>query len=605
MQYPWKNKYKFISAVVYWLTDKSGNINEAVNIQRSLRISRGLIFMLTSAFYLAGPPFSPVMIKLGVVLAVFLATILAQNLFDNWNIMGLYKITPSAEDFPVRRPNEQYMPVLKLIVLETTGALMLMLPTGGLDSPFVWYAFNPIVTATVFLPALYCWGTLLLFLGAAIGISMVYPGFSGSLMLFLYIHMSTLLVFLLATSLYQLATSLHKRLGQAYAELARAHAATEKSLEHTSALYQALEAFSTREDRIQLVNVLAIYANKLCEAPAACFLPAGLDEGGPAGSRTLLCSADQTGCHEGMDWEAEMNRLWNKLKADQGPIEQFLEQETGQLTAAPIVSNGECFGLLACWQSAEGSQQEKKRALAFLARIAGIILERLKTDNLWERLLVSEEQNRIANEIHDGVSQYLFSLVCALGAIAHEQGNLQDESIQGKLALLQDTALRASRELRVSIYHLSPHQRGESIFVDTLASYLDDLGRLHNIQVDLQCEGNEEVLSPALRKGLYRIVREASNNAVRHGRCSLLKVHLRMFPKQTILEIADNGCGCQEPNKGAFAGQTGLGKRNMRQLAAYFDGGLEIESEPGRGTVVRCTIPKNSGQPYDRKEATY
>ena len=592
---------------LYWSGDKSGVINQEDNIRRALLITRCLVFILTSAFYLAGPPFSPTTIKIGVVVAILIATTLAQNLYDSWNIKTLYNLiaTPPGTGSPACLRRGKIMPLLSLMLLETAGGVLLILPTGGLESSFVWYALNPIITAVVYLPGLYCWGTLGLYIGAAIGVSTVYPDFKGPLIPFIYDHLSILLVFFLSTSLAQVAVSLYKRLGQAYASLARAYEVTERSLTHISSLYQALEAFSSREDGAQLVDVLAVYAHKLCEVPAACFLPNGDDYGDEEGRSAILRIADQDGLNKRIDWEQEMSRIWNRMKPAEGVIVQPLDKEIGQLIAVPIISGGEYFGLLAYLQPPGANDQEEKMpALIFLAGIAGIILERLKTDKLWARLLVSEEQNRIANEIHDGVSQYLFSMVCALDTISREQAYLQEERIQEQLHLLEETAHRASRELRASIYQLSPHQRGESVFVDNLASYLDDLGRLNNIQVDLQAEGNEEVLSSALRKALYRIVREASSNAVRHGKCSSLKVCLSMLPNQTVLEIKDNGCGYMEANTKASASwQTGLGKRNMYQLAACFNGDLETRSEPGAGTLVRCTIPKKGETEEKLKEA--
>lgn len=504
----------------------------------------------------------------------------------------------AAKNTPI---NSENIVPLKLIITETIGVALLILPTGGLDSHFIWYALNPIIAAVVYLPGMFCWATLGLFLAAAIGANMVYPGFADSPVHFLTSHISILLVFFVSTSLAQVAISLCKRLSIAYSRLSAAHEATERSLEHISSLYQALEAFTTREDRAQLVEVLAFYASKLCGESAACFLRECVEDGNGSILRvTVKDSQDNQ-----IDWKKEMGWLWNHMKPDKGAT-HYINEETGQLVAVPVISHGECFGLLAYLHppGTSANCEEKRQALVFLAGVAGIILERLKSDKLWARLLVSEEQNRIANEIHDGVSQYLFSMVCALDTMAKEDASLQDEKIQQQLHLVEETANRAARELRASIYKLSPRKRGESIFVDNLASYLDDLGRLNGIQVDLQAEGNEEVLSSALRKALYRIVREASSNAVRHGKCRSLKVSLSMSPNRTVLEIEDDGCGYTANGMEASGSwKNGLGIWNMRQLASRFNGELQIESHPGQGTVVRCTIPRRYESEDKLKEA--
>lgn len=584
----------------------SSEINPEHYIRRSLLITRYLLFSLTSVFYLATPPFSPIAIKIIVVLSFLAAAVLAQNLYDSWDFKTLYQknIQEYIESGSTSTRKEHIVP-LKLIAIETVGVAFLILPTGGLDSHFVWYALNPIIAAVVYLPVFFCWGTVALFLGTAIGVSMFYPGFGGSPIHFMANHISELLVFIVTTSLAQVAISLARYLGVAYNRLAAAHDATERSLEHISSLYQALETFSTREDSAQLVDVLAFYSNKLCGENAACFLKKGIEGEEQDENNTILRIANQGDEDHGIDWEKELSRLWNQMKSDQTLMIHPLNAENGQIIAVPVISHGECFGLLAYAQPEKAKNQEEKiRSLTFLAGLAAIILERLKGDKLWARLLVSEEQNRIANEIHDGVSQYLFSMVCALDTISKAEAHLQEEKIQEQLKLVEETAARAARELRASIYKLSPHKRGESIFVDNLASYLDELGRLNGIQVDLQAQGSEEVLSPALRKALYRIVREASSNAVRHGKCTALNICLSMFPNQTVLEIKDNGCGYQ-PVKSSSSGnwENGLGNWNMHHLANRFNGDLEIESEPGRGTLIRCTIPKRSEMEDSFKEA--
>ena len=531
------------------------------------------------------------------------ATLLAQNLYDNWDLQTLLSLKEQKISEASRaNRNKNIYSLAGLILIETMGIALLLLPTGGLDSPFAWYALNPIIAAAVFLPGFLCWGVLGLFLATASAASEFYPGINGSFLSFLYDHMSDLLVYFLSTSLVQVAAALNKQLTIAYERLNLSHATTERSLEHISSLYQALEVFTNREDHQQLADVLAEYAGRLCEQPAACFL-LGLTEEGGKEEHPLLRVAARQG-DDGIDWEKEMNIMWSKIGCGRGISVRFISPAQGRLIALPVISHGEYCGLLAYLQSPQTEEyyEERKKSLSFLSELGGIIIGRLKTDRLWGRLLVSEEQNRISNEIHDGVSQYLFSMVCALHALSKENTYLQDDRIQEQLRLLEETARRASCELRTSIYHLSPTKRGESIFVDNLASYLDELGRLNGIQVDLQVEGSEEVLSPALRKGLYRIIREACSNAIRHGHCSLLKVGLYMAPGRTALEVEDDGCAFNGEMGSAW--KPGLGIRNMRQIATRFNGELEIESQPGRGTLVRCSFPKSKIHGEGYKEAT-
>src|SRR4051812_25209099 len=102
--------------------------------------------LLTSFFFLLGPQ-SPLVFKVLVVAALVVAA---------WILTDLQKKYVD---------NDQ---VLRLIVLtETIGLTLLLIPTGGISSPFIWYALNPVIVAASFLKPLFCWVALTFYLGSA------------------------------------------------------------------------------------------------------------------------------------------------------------------------------------------------------------------------------------------------------------------------------------------------------------------------------------------------------------------------------------------------------------------------------------------------------
>lgn len=286
-----------------------------------------------------------------------------------------------------------------------------------------------------------------------------------------------------------------------------------------------------------------------------------------------------------------MYRLRDKMRTVKNLERYLTEDGETQILFMPLRAHGDCFGFLAYMQPVQESRDaDREKALIFLAELGAIILERIKAEKIGERLLLSEERNRIANEIHDGVSQYLFSITCALHTLSQQRTDLQNEKVQEKISLLKATATRAAAELRSSIYKISPQKQGKTVFLSNLSSYMDDLARLNGIRTTLEAEGSEEVLSTALRKGLHRIIREAAINAIRHGKCSLLVVRLQMQPGSSVLEIEDDGSGYQPEL--IMEEKAGLGLHNIRELTERFNGELEIQSTPDQGTLVRCIIPK-------------
>lgn len=317
---------------------------------------------------------------------------------------------------------------VSLILIETAGIALLLIPTGGLNSPFIWYALNPIFMAALMLPVKYCWLVLTSFLGAAT---------LGSVLLF----------------------------------------------------------------KEPLVEV----------------------------------------------WSG---RSWL--------IAAFL-----MITAAASV-----FSYLMMALRNAYNQLDKVHAEA-------------------EHLLVVQEQNRIANEIHDGVSQHLFGIVYALHSLGRQQASIPDPNIQEQLRLISETATGAARELRASIYRIKPSQRASETFIATLTAYLDDLAKLNDVRVNFVTNGSEDSVSPALRQAITRIIKEAVANAIRHGHCSTVDIDLAMLPGITELEIVDDGGGF-EPNA---IKEKGLGLNNMAELMANLNGSFQIESLPGKGTCVFCKMP--------------
>lgn len=125
--------------------------------------------------------------------------------------------------------------------------VLLVLPTGVLDSPFIWYAFNPILAAAIYLPGLYSWGLLFSFLFITFKAShwylqLFHPGLVlGGLHITLYMlmrqHFDLVLLFLILMSLARIAATLYKGLVNIYEELVATHKETERSLEYVSSLY--------------------------------------------------------------------------------------------------------------------------------------------------------------------------------------------------------------------------------------------------------------------------------------------------------------------------------------------------------------------------------
>jgi len=95
-------------------------------------------------------------------------------------------------------------------------------------------------------------------------------------------------------------------------------------------------------------------------------------------------------------------------------------------------------------------------------------------------------------------------------------------------------------------------------------------------------------LSPGAALGVYRIAQEALGNAAKYSEAKKVEVRLARSDGRVWLSVSDDGVGCDRSQVGTSGG---LGLINMRERVHQLDGTFEFDSEPGRGTRVRVTIP--------------
>ncbi|MEW6244831.1 MAG: ATP-binding protein [Bacillota bacterium] len=463
-----------------------------------------------------------------------------------------------------------------LVVLETLGIFALLIPTGGPASPFVVYAANPVITAAASLAAFWSWGILaaLLFVAparthAAGWIHAVTPAFP---------------LLVLLTAAIQLLSSYGRQIQRRRAEL-------EESLRLFKSVHQLIEAVSTHDDIEEVLGIFARYSRFLIKADKIFLWVAPKDS-----HRSGICVAEgPKDLYPQDQWLQEAHGAWSEIVHDpQVSKWTILSPGTNDASVVqiPLCSPTRCHGLFACVFRGGDPGGERVRTMQALADLIAVTLERQHFQELTHELLLAKEQNRIANEIHDAVSQHLYSIACGCKAIVERWRTLEYDSIQEQLCLIEQTARRAARELRDSIFRLSPKRQVREVFPEAVRTYLDELAQLHGIGVELQVQGSEDTLSPALRNTFYRIIREACGNAVRYGKCSRVKVRVDLLPAGAYLEVQDDGRGFSTNSLGRDEKQTGLS--SIKHLVEKFNGELEIRSSTGQGTTVICQVPKST-----------
>jgi signal transduction histidine kinase len=227
---------------------------------------------------------------------------------------------------------------------------------------------------------------------------------------------------------------------------------------------------------------------------------------------------------------------------------------------------------------------------AQLAEANRALKDEIRQRNRLEREILrisAEEQQRIGQELHDGLGQELTGLgYLAKSHRRHllDQGNPEAETA-GELARGIPQALSQVRSI---VKGLLPLGIGAQNIASALETLVVGMEERTGVSCRLECAGPPPIRDDDTAIQIYRIAQEALTNALKHGRPQSVVLVLGEEHNGVVLEIRDDGTGI--PADAEKAGGAGL--RIMRHRTRVIGGVLEIERGHGEGTVVRCLIPK-------------
>jgi signal transduction histidine kinase len=244
---------------------------------------------------------------------------------------------------------------------------------------------------------------------------------------------------------------------------------------------------------------------------------------------------------------------------------------------------------IALIREAEAAREESQRKQAELQSAH----EQLQTYTARaEELAVLQERNRLARELHDSVTQSLYSLtlLAVAGQRMIEAEDLQQ--IAGNQARLGEIAQQALQEMRLLVYELRPLALDSAGLIGALEQRLETVERRAGIEARVLVDGEVD-LAADVEEELYGIAQEALNNSLKHAKASQVALSVRVADESVALEIADDGQGFDLAGIGA---KGGLGLISMQERADRIGGQLRIHSAPGEGTRVKVSV-ESRGSP--------
>jgi signal transduction histidine kinase len=234
-----------------------------------------------------------------------------------------------------------------------------------------------------------------------------------------------------------------------------------------------------------------------------------------------------------------------------------------------------------------GYTEEEVRLASAFADLAALALENARLYRQAEQLAVIRERERMARDLHDAVTQSLYSLTLFTEAAQRLVGTGEQERLGEYIARLGETAQQALKDMRLLIHQLRPSALEREGLVGALQQRLNAVEGRAGMDARLLLKGALELPAP-LEEALYRIAEEALNNALKHAAATSVRVWLRGEGDHVELEVTDNGRGF-DPD--ATGDRGGMGLANMRQRAERLGGSLTVHSILGQGTMVKARLP--------------
>jgi len=201
----------------------------------------------------------------------------------------------------------------------------------------------------------------------------------------------------------------------------------------------------------------------------------------------------------------------------------------------------------------------------------------------------AREQRRIGQDLHDGLGQHLtgVAFLCKVQEQKLAAKGLREAADAAKIVKLVNEAIYKTRELSRGLHPVLAEPNGLVMALQQLAGELEDV---YHVRCHFQAVGPVQMPNENLATHVFRIGQEAANNAIKHGKPSVVRIVLSAISGVGSLEISDDGRGLPLSLKG----QSGMGLHIMNYRASMIGGSLDVQRLPGGGTRVTCIFPLDS-----------
>jgi len=236
--------------------------------------------------------------------------------------------------------------------------------------------------------------------------------------------------------------------------------------------------------------------------------------------------------------------------------------------------------------------------VAGIAIIFGLVLlmlyllytrARLKQQNIATTAIIEteeKERKRIAQDLHDSVSQLMMAAKINLTVVGNDIPFLNDVQ-RGRFEKAIHLVDEGFKEVRTISHNMMPQALLESGLALVIKQFIENIEN-DTIKLNLFTRGFEDHFDDTIETILYRILQECVNNVLKHAKANRVDISLIRDEDNISLTIEDNGSGFDVTDKRKY---NGMGLKNLQNRVNFIRGKIEIDSHPGRGTLVSVYVP--------------
>jgi PAS domain S-box-containing protein len=263
----------------------------------------------------------------------------------------------------------------------------------------------------------------------------------------------------------------------------------------------------------------------------------------------------------------------------------------------PLIMRGKAVGALLFMRRMPYDEAFDLPLAQELARRAATAIENARLHRQAQEIAVIEERQRLARDLHDAVTQTLFTASIMAESLTRQTKRDPEKMLQN-LNTLHELARGALAEMRTLLLELRPANLVNTGMSDLLRQLTEAARARKKITFDLRLT-EKQTLPPSAHIAVYRIAQESLNNIIKHAQANAVTVEFYNDAEAMTLRIIDNGLGFASGSQ-----SSGMGLRMMRERAEEIGAALEVSSAPKGGTQITVTLRHNGVKERRGQEET-